>query len=156
MSFSLTSSAFDDGSRIPMKYTGEGEDLSPPLSWDEQPQGTQELVLIVDDPDAPDKTWVHWVAYGISPERSSLAEGVSSVKQEEDAPFPEGKNSWPNQGYQGPMPPPGHGTHRYYFKLYALDKRLNLDPGLTKEQLLKEIAGHIIGQAELMGTYSRD
>jgi hypothetical protein len=147
MSLELTSDAFVNGQSIPAKYSCVGKNISPALAWNEAPAGTQSLALIVDDPDAPGGTWVHWVLFNIPADRHSLPEnadtGAMSV----------GKNSWGDLGYGGPCPP--SGTHRYFFKLYALDTSLNLSPGATKEQVLKEVEGHILAQGELMGTFSK-
>lgn len=156
----VTSSAFSQGQPIPRKYTGEGQDVSPPLTWSAVPGGTQELALVVDDPDAPTpEPWVHWVLYKIPAECKALPEGVQKVlRPHEPAGALQGKNSWPSGqtiGYRGPMPPPGHGVHRYRFHLYALDKKLDLEPGLTKADLLAAMKGHILGEGELLGTYQR-
>lgn len=157
----LTSSAFQNGQPIPKKYTGEGEDVSPPLAWGDPPKGTQEFALVGDDPDAPSaQPWVHWVIYGIGPDARTLQEGVKSNAPELKEPVAarQGKNSFPQgatTGYRGPMPPPGHGTHHYHFKLYALDKRLDLAPGSAKEQLLDAMKGHVLAEGELVGTYER-
>ena len=152
MAFELTSSAFAHEEPIPQKYTCDGEDISPPLQWSDPPEGTQSLALIADDPDAPMGTWVHWVLYNLPAETRALSEAVPS-----DADLPDGgrhgKNSWRRLGYGGPCPP--GGTHRYFFKLYALDTALALAVGASKRQLLRAIEGHILAQAELMGTYTR-
>ena len=160
MTIELTSTAFGQGKPIPAKYTGEGDDVSPPLSWSKLPEGTEELALICDDPDAPtDEPWVHWVIYKIPATVNGLVENIpadAELKQPTGA--MQGKNSWTSGeliGYRGPMPPPGHGTHHYFFRLYALDAKLSVAPGLTKNQLLDEMRGHVIGQGELMGTYER-
>jgi len=145
----ITSSAFTAGGPIPRRYTGEGEDVSPPLAWDAVPDGTKEFALICDDPDAPlPEPWVHWVVYRIPPDVRSLPEGDIG-----DA--VEGRNSWGRIGYGGPMPPPGHGVHHYHFRLYALDAPLHLKPGTTKEDLLAAMAGHVLAEAEVVGTYRR-
>lgn len=145
----LSSSAFQPRERIPAKYTGEGDDLSPPLSWSEVPEGTQEFALICDDPDAPRPTpWVHWLLYKIPPDRHGLDEGESDGGIE-------GKNDFGLAGYGGPMPPPGHGPHRYRFTLYALDAPVKVSPGATKDELRDGIKGHILDQAQLVGTYER-
>ncbi len=145
----LKSRAFESGQPIPAKYTGEGQNTSPPLAWSEPPAGTEEFALICDDPDAPrDEPWVHWVLYKIPGDRRELAEG-------DKAGAVEGQTSWETVGYGGPMPPPGHGTHHYHFKLYALDQPLELGPGTTKEGVLEAMDGHILEQAELVGTYER-
>ncbi|MEX0612044.1 MAG: YbhB/YbcL family Raf kinase inhibitor-like protein [Pirellulales bacterium] len=160
MSFKLTSSAFKPGGAIPRKYTGEGEDVSPPLAWDGAPVGTKEFALICDDPDAPTpKPWVHWVIYAMAPEMRALPEAVPNEPQlTKPIAARQGKNSWDSGktiGYRGPMPPPGHGTHHYHFKLYALDRPVGLAPAATKEQLLATMKGHVLGEAELIGTYER-
>jgi hypothetical protein len=159
MAIQLTSTAFANGSAIPRKYTGEGEDVSPPLAWSGLPDGTRELALICDDPDAPRKDpWVHWVIYKIPADSKGLPEGVeATAKPQQPAGSVQGKNSWPNGenvGYRGPMPPPGK-PHRYFFKLYALDQGLDAKPELTKEELLAKISGHVLGQGQLLGTYQR-
>lgn len=152
MALTLSSNAFNDGESIPKKYTCDGEDISPQLSWDNVPEGTQSFALISDDPDAPMGTWVHWVIYNIPADKSELQENFPTDAELSDGTL-NGKNSWPRLGYGGPCPP--SGTHRYYFKLYALDTRLDLESGATKEQLLSAMEGHILDQAEYMGTYSR-
>ena len=157
MTITVTSPAFGAGSRIPKKYTADGADLSPPLDWGELPPGTQQLALIVDDPDAPrDEPWVHWVLYGIPNDADGLPEDVPA-RETLTEPFvaQQGRNDFGNIGYGGPAPPKGHGTHHYHFKLYALDRTSGLQPGLTKEQLLHEIGGQILGQGELVATYER-
>ena len=146
MPMSLTSPAFNNGDAIPAAYSCDGEDQSPDLDWFGIPQGTLSMALIMDDPDAPVGTWVHWVLYNIPADMPGLQLGMTGVGQD-------GTNSWGSAGYGGPCPP--GGTHRYFFKLYALDLFLDLDPGADKEALLQAMEGHILGQAELMGTYSR-
>jgi Raf kinase inhibitor-like YbhB/YbcL family protein len=158
MAIEVTSTAFKQGQTIPKRHTGEGEDLSPPLAWSGVPAAARELVLVVDDPDAPGGTWDHWVLYGIPADRTSLPEGVGKQPQpREPAGAAQGPNSWgeTDLGYRGPMPPPGHGTHHYHFHLYALDAPLKLPPGVNKSQLLKKIQGHVLAEGELMGVYSR-
>ena len=156
MSLRITSSAFPSGQRIPTDHTGDGADRSPPLSWSGVPNGTEELALICDDPDAPTpEPWVHWIVYGIPTDCRELPEGVppktnKSLKQ--------GRNSWPSGqtiGYRGPAPPRGHGTHHYHFRLYALDQRLNAAPGLDKRSLLALMESHVLATGELIGTYER-
>jgi len=153
----LTSSAFEPNQPIPRRYTGDGQDLSPPLAWTGAPEGTKQFALIVDDPDAPTtQPWVHWVLYAIGADRTSLPEGIPPSLHVSDPPgLLQGKNSWNKVGYGGPAPPPGHGVHHYHFKLYALDAALPLEPGLTKDALLKAIQGHVLAEAELVGTYQR-
>ena len=149
----LSSPAFVDGGFIPEKHTCEGEDLSPPLSWSDLPEGTKSLTLICEDPDAPMGTWVHWVIFNIPPDSDGLPEGVP-----QDGELPDGTrqgiNDFGRIGYNGPCPPPGK-AHRYYFKLYALDAKLELNPGVTEDQVLRKIEGHILAQAQLMGRYQR-
>ncbi len=149
---SLTSSAFTSGQQIPSRYTCDGQDISPPLAWDTPPQGTQSFALIVDDPDAPVGTWVHWVAYDIPASARNLPEAIPAQAKLPGGGM-QGKNSWPNLGYGGPCPP--SGTHRYYFRLYALDTTLNLDSGATKKEVLKAMEDHVLAVGELMGQYSQ-
>lgn len=150
MGFELKSPAFDPQGPIPARHTGEGPDVSPPLEWEGVPEGTAELALICDDPDAPRPTpWVHWVLYGIPASATSLAEGVEGIGVE-------GKNDFGRSGYGGPMPPPGHGTHHYHFKLYALEEPLDLPPGATKDEVVRAMEGIILAAAELVGTYERE
>jgi Raf kinase inhibitor-like YbhB/YbcL family protein len=148
----IKSSAFGSGEMIPAKYTCDGADFSPQLEWSGSPAGTRSFALICDDPDAPMGTWVHWVIYDIPPTATMLAEGIT---REKDLPGggTQGINDFRKIGYGGPCPP--GGTHRYFFKLYALDAMLGLKPGITKDQLLTAMRGHILGEAQLMGTYKR-
>lgn len=160
MAIKLTSSAFEEGQRIPKKYTGEGYDVSPPLSWSGVPEEAKELVLICDDPDAPTpEPWVHWIIYKIPANVTSLKEDVpKKTRLTEPTGTLQGKNSWQdkqNIAYRGPMPPPGSGAHRYYFKIYALEAKLAVEAGMDKKSLLKDIEGHVIAEGQLMGTYSR-
>ncbi|WKZ46984.1 MAG: YbhB/YbcL family Raf kinase inhibitor-like protein [Anaerolineales bacterium] len=155
-SLTLTSDAFANGATIPAKYTCIGKNISPALAWNDPPAGTKSFALIMDDPDAPAGTWVHWVLYNIPPETRSLAENLpvtgKNVPEGQGSPFV-GKNSWGDIGYGGPCPP--SGTHRYFFKLYALDETVGLLPGADKGQLLKAMEGHILAQGELVGTFSK-
>ena len=151
MPLALTSTAFAQGGDIPVRYTCEGADASPPLAWSGVPAGTTSLALIVDDPDAPGHTWVHWVMYNLPPQTSELAQGV----RREDLPSGtrEGLNDWHRTGYGGPCPP--SGRHRYFLKLYALDVALP-DLGMPdKAALERAMQGHILAQAELIGTYRK-
>lgn len=148
----LESNAFIADGTIPSLYTCDGKDTSPPLSWDEPPQGTQSLALIVDDPDAPTGVFVHWVLYDLPAEVRQLPEGVPSQPTLPSGGV-QGKNDFPKLGYGGPCPP--SGTHRYFFKLYALDRKTGLASGATKKQLEAAIEGRILGTAELIGRYSR-
>ena len=152
ITFELTSTAFAHEEPIPPKYTCDGQDISPPLQWSDPPQGTQSLALICDDPDAPVGTWVHWVLYNLPAEARSLPEAVPSEAELPDG-SRHGQNSWRRLDYGGPCPP--SGTHRYFFKLYALDTMLDLEAGEGKKQVLQAMEGHILAQAELMGVYSR-
>lgn len=160
MTIQISSSAFAQGQPIPKKHTGEGVDVSPPLTWSNIPEKAKELALICDDPDAPsDVPWVHWVIYKIPATAKGLPEGVPREPQlKEPAGALQGKNSWPDDeatGYRGPMPPPGHGVHHYRFRLYALDAPVKAEPDLTKNVLLHTIKGHILAEGELVGTYKR-
>jgi Raf kinase inhibitor-like YbhB/YbcL family protein len=154
MGLELKSDAFTNGQSIPSKYTCTGRNVSPSLTWNDPPAGTLSFALIMDDPDAPMGTWVHWVLYNIQPDRRSLQEDlpVTGKNIDPNAVFV-GTNSSGNIGYDGPCPP--SGTHRYYFKLYALDTLISLMPGATKEKILQEMEGHILAQGELMGTFSK-
>ena len=157
MKITITSPAFKHNESIPRKHTGEGEDVSPALSWSGIPNETKELALIMDDPDAPTpQPWVHWVIYKLPPALTGLPEGVpKTATLTEPAGALQGNNSWSKTGYGGPMPPPGHGVHHYHFKLYALDAALDAQPGLDKSQLLAKMKGHIIAEGVLTGTYQR-
>jgi Raf kinase inhibitor-like YbhB/YbcL family protein len=152
MALQLTSSAFSEGEMIPTRYTCDGTDVSPDLSWSGAPEGTKSLALICDDPDAPMGTWVHWVLFNIPPSVSSLPAEISADATLENG-ARHGTNDFRRLGYGGPCPP--GGTHRYYFKLYALDAELDLDSGITKAQLLEVMQDHILVEGQLMGTYKR-
>jgi Raf kinase inhibitor-like YbhB/YbcL family protein len=145
----LTSTAFDQGEPIPVRYTCDGEDISPPLVWSDPPPGTQSLALIMDDPDAPGGTWDHWIAFNLPAEMRELSKATSAA--DINAAF--GENSWGRSNYGGPCPP--GGTHRYFFKLYALDTTLSLDGSANKRQVLAAMDGHILAETELMGTFRR-
>ncbi|HIK04838.1 MAG TPA: YbhB/YbcL family Raf kinase inhibitor-like protein [Trichormus sp. M33_DOE_039] len=149
----LQSSAFDANSFIPVQYTCDGLDISPPLNWDEVPSQAISLALIVDDPDAPIGTFVHWVIYNIPANLKQLPEQIASAKTLPNGGV-QGKNDFGNLGYGGPCPP--KGTHRYFFKLYALDRQLALAPGCSKKQLLAAMENHILATAELMGKFQRN
>ncbi len=157
MSMTIRSSAFGEGQAIPRRYSGDGEDISPPLSFAGLPEGTRELALIVDDPDAPrPEPWVHWVLYKVPADLGTLDEGIPPDATPSVPPGAmQGTNSWGAYGYMGPAPPRGHGVHHYHIRLYALDEPLPVSDGLDKAGLLEAMQGHILGQAELVGTYQR-
>ena len=160
MAMTVTSPAFAPGEAIPRKYTGEGEDRSPPLAWTGVPPEAVELAMICDDPDAPtSEPWVHWVWYRLDASVTGLPEGLPPHAQlESPVHLCQGRQSWSSGrtvGYRGPMPPPGHGVHHYHFKLYALDQKLDLPPGATKSELLQAMRGHVVATGELVGTYER-
>jgi Raf kinase inhibitor-like YbhB/YbcL family protein len=149
MAVQVSSPAFEAGDAIPRRYTGEGEDVSPPLEWSGLPEGTREVALICDDPDAPmPEPFVHWVVYKIPANSTGFPEGNTEEALE-------GRNSFGRMGYGGAMPPEGHGTHHYYFKIYALDAQLDATPGLIKDQLLAAMEGHVLDEGQLVGTYER-
>lgn len=148
----LRSSAVGKGQEIPLRFTCDDADISPPLSWSGVPPGTRALALICDDPDAPVGTWVHWVYYDIPATVSQLGEGVASAEKPTQGGV-QGLNDFGRLGYGGPCPP--SGRHRYYFRLYALDTSLGLKPGASRKQVESAMAGHILDEAQLMGTYSR-
>jgi Raf kinase inhibitor-like YbhB/YbcL family protein len=154
MPFELTSTAFAEGETIPEKYSCKGEDISPPLTWGDPPAGTQSFTLIMDDPDAPVGTWDHWLLFNIPSGKRGLEEDlpITGKNQDPDAIFV-GYNSWGRADYGGPCPP--SGTHRYFFKLYALDTTISLLPGADKAQIEAEMEEHILAEAELMGTFSK-
>jgi Raf kinase inhibitor-like YbhB/YbcL family protein len=144
----VDSDAFSHHERIPDRHSTEGEDLSPPLRWSGVPGGTRSFAVVVHDPDAPlVDGFTHWVAYGIPADATGLEEDDDSVVH--------GTNSAGAQGYMGPAPPPGHGTHHYYFWVYALDEEFDLEPGLSRRELLDRIEDHVIEQARMVGTYKR-
>lgn len=150
--FSLSSPAFKSGGFIPVKYTCDGANISPTLQWTNLPVKCKSLALICDDPDAPGGTWVHWVIFNISAKTNLLPENMPSDKILADN-SKQGVTDFQTTGYGGPCPP--SGTHRYYFKLYALDTVLDIEAGSTKQQLLQAMAGHILSKALLMGKYER-
>lgn len=153
MAFEIRSSAFSQGQPIPKKYTCGGADISVALAWTDPPPGTKSFALIADDPDAPMGTWVHWVAYDLPAETRELPEGVSKQETLQDG-TKQGLNDFGRVGYGGPCPPPGK-PHRYFFKLYSLDKKIALPPRATKPQILEAVKNHILAEAQLMGTYQR-
>lgn len=152
MTMQIRSEAFGPSEMIPDRYTCKGEDISPPLEWVDAPEGTQSFALVCDDPDAPLGTWVHWVIFNLPADCRSLPEGVPN----EEHPVcggVQGTNSWGRIGYGGPCPP--GGTHRYFFRFYALDSLLSLGGGASKARLLKSIEGRVLEECELMGRYAR-
>jgi Raf kinase inhibitor-like YbhB/YbcL family protein len=149
MAFQLTSTAFQHGQTIPKRHTGDGADLSPPLQWTEPPQGTKSLALVCDDPDAPRGTWTHWIALNIPVDWRALAEGIQLPDH-----ITQTTTDFGTPGYGGPAPPPGK-PHRYFFRLYALDRPLSLTAKATIQEVHAAIKAHTIGMAELMGTYQR-
>jgi Raf kinase inhibitor-like YbhB/YbcL family protein len=149
----LTSTAFTEGEPIPAKYTCDDKNLSPPLKWSGAPPGAKSLVLIVDDPDAPAGTWVHWVLYDLPATWSELAEDLPKG-QHLPTGAKQGLNDFKHLGYGGPCPPPGRPP-RYFFKLYALDASLDLKPGATKKEVERAMENHVLTQGQLMGTYKR-
>lgn len=153
MAFELRSPAFSSGEDIPVKYTCDGADVSPPLRWSDPPEKTKGFALIADDPDAPVGTWVHWVLSGLAATVRELPEGVAT-RDTVSGLGTQGVNDFRKIGYGGPCPPRGP-AHRYFFKLYALDTELSLPPRKTKAELLKAMEGHVLGQTELMGRYKR-
>jgi Raf kinase inhibitor-like YbhB/YbcL family protein len=152
MAIQLISQAFSEGAMIPTRYTCDGEDVSPPLSWTDLPPETGSFALICEDPDAPVGTWDHWVLFNIPASATGLPEAVPATATLDDGSV-HGNNSWGRLGYGGPCPP--GGTHRYIFSLFALDIKLDLKSGATKSGLLKAMEGHILAQTRLMGKYRR-
>ena len=156
MALVITSTAFAPNGSMPIKYTCEDDDVSPALAWSGVPGNAKSLALIVDDPDAPDPkapkmVYVHWVLYDLPPSSIGLAEGVTAAQLPKGT--REGKSDFGKLGYGGPCPP--SGTHRYYFKIFALDRELDLPPGTKRSQLDAALKGHVVAQGELMGRYSR-
>jgi Raf kinase inhibitor-like YbhB/YbcL family protein len=149
----LKSAAFRDGAAIPQKFTCDGGDSSPALNWSDPPAGTKSFVLIVDDPDAPMGTWVHWVVFNLPSEARGLPEAVPRGDEIKGG-GSQGRNDFPQLGYGGPCPPPGK-PHRYFFKLYALDTQLNLTLGATKNDVERAMQGHVLAKAQIIGHYQR-
>lgn len=152
MTIQFTSSAFQEGGMIPARCTCDGPNVSPPLAWTLLPEGTKSLALICEDPDAPKGTWVHWVVFNLRPDPGLLRENVQP-RETLDEGARQGRNDFGRIGYGGPCPP--SGTHRYFFKLYALDTELILEAGASKPELLEAMKGHILAEGQLMGRYSR-
>jgi len=153
MSFSISSPSFQNGKDIPKKFTCDGDDVSPALSWTDPPPGSKSFALIADDPDAPRGTWTHWVLFDLPATTTSLPEVVPKVAELSGG-GRQGTNDFPKIGYGGPCPPPGK-PHRYFFKLYALDSKLNLKAGASKQEVEQAMQNHILGKTELMGKYGR-
>ncbi len=153
MSISISSSAFQNGGDIPRKFTCDGADVSPDLSWTNPPEGTQSFALIADDPDAPVGTWTHWVLFDLPASTRQLTENVSKV-DELPSSGRQGRNDFKRIGYGGPCPPAGK-PHRYFFKLYAVDRKLDLKAGASKQEVEQALQGHTLAKAELMGKYKR-
>ena len=156
MTLHLTSAAFQDGGMIPKRYSCDGTDESPPLEWTGVPNSARSLALICDDPDAPAGTWSHWVVYNMAPQATKLGGGIAPaelLQLDGDLSARQSKNDFGKIGYGGPCPP--RGTHRYYFRLYALDTMLDPGAGMTRSTVLRAIAGHIVAEGRLMGKYSR-
>jgi len=147
MSIQIKSSAFSEGDKIPRLYSCDDKNISPPISWTGVPSDTVSVALIMDDPDAPMGTWVHWVVFNLSPDVTELEQGKSGDDTE-------GKNDFGRVGYGGPCPPKG-SNHRYFIKVYALDRMLDLKEGVTKAQVESAMRGHILAQGQLMGKYGR-
>lgn len=153
MELQIRSPAFGYGKPIPVQYTGFGKDISPPLEWSGVPGGAKSLALIVEDPDAPVGTWAHWLVYDISPRTNGLAEDQPKTQYLSGG-ARQGLNDFRRLGYGGPLPPPGP-AHRYFFRLYALDCVLDQPPGLSRPKLLAALGGHVLAEAEWMGTFQR-
>jgi Raf kinase inhibitor-like YbhB/YbcL family protein len=156
----VTSTAFAAGGKVPRRhaYAPEGQNVSPELAWSGAPEGVREFALLCDDPDAPTPApWVHWVMYRIPAGTKGLPEGIETKGGPLQNPpgALQGKTSWNELGWGGPLPPPGHGVHHYHFRVYALDTHLQMMAGATKEQLLSAIQGHVVAEGELVGTYER-
>src|SRR5262249_9439162 len=151
--FELTSTAFRQGEAVPREYTADGRNAPPPLRWTEPPAGTRGFALVCEDPDAPRGTFTHWILFNGPQKLRALTGGAS-----QEAALPkgaaQGRNDFGKVGYGGPSPPPGK-PHRYFFKLHALDRLLDLEPGTTKDQFFAALKGHVLGEAQLMGTYAR-
>jgi len=153
VSFALKTTAFTDGGAIPKKHTCDGADLSPALNWNDAPARTQSFALIADDPDAPVGTWTHWIIWNIPASATALPESMPKVGDAGDG-ARQGRNDFKRIGYGGPCPPPGK-PHRYFFRLYALDAKLDLQAGASRNDLEHAMKGHVLSQAQWMGTYGR-
>jgi Raf kinase inhibitor-like YbhB/YbcL family protein len=154
MTFRLRSPAFEEGQRLPEKYTLDGENLSPPLEWSDAPEATKSFLLVAEDPDAPSGLFKHWAIYNIAPERGALPEGAGRTVKLDDLGW--GVNDFGNAGYDGPKPPKGHGVHHYHFRLAALDvESLPTGSKASIDEVKQAASGHVLAEAELVGTYSR-
>ncbi len=153
MAFVITTSAFSSGAEIPRQYTCKGADTSPTLQWSGAPAKTAGFAIIMDDPDAPGGTWMHWVLWNLPASTHSLPDGVSKREQLDDG-SRQGRNSFGRVGYNGPCPPPGQ-THRYFFRVYALDSKIELAPGAHRSELDEAMKGHVLAQSEYMGTFHK-
>lgn len=151
----VQSDNFTDGQRLPVDHTCEGKDLSPHISWGSVTTGAKSFSIVCDDPDAPSKTWIHWVVFNIPASVNSLSAGVSADKILPNGAC-QGVNDFGKIGFGGACPPKGHGTHHYFFKVYALDSMLDLQPGCTKSDLEAAMEGHVLASGQLVGTYSRE
>ncbi|CAN5532730.1 YbhB/YbcL family Raf kinase inhibitor-like protein [soil metagenome] len=150
--FRLTSAAFDNGEEIPIRHTSDGDDVSPPLSWSDVPDGTRELALICDDPDADAGVLTHWLVYGMAPGETGLPEGIPrDAIVEEPVSLVQGLNEFDEAGYSGPLPAEDRGPHRYFFRLFALDAELDLPPGVGRSELRRAAKDHTLAQVELVG-----
>jgi len=154
MAFTLTSSAFKDQAPIPVRYTCDGDDISPPLAWSGAPPGTVSFALIVDDPDAPRGVFTHWVLFNLPGHVQDLPEALPKTERLAGRGL-QGRNDFNRIGYGGPCPPPGHAAHHYRFTLYALDTMLDLPPGSSKQRVHDAFQGHILDLTQLVGTYQR-
>jgi Raf kinase inhibitor-like YbhB/YbcL family protein len=152
MDIQITSPVFEDGGAIPKKYTCDDLDVSPPIEWTNVPEGTKTFAIVCDDPDAPMKTWVHWIIFNIAGDVSCLPESVPPEKELENG-ARQGMNDFHKVGYGGPCPP--SGMHRYFFKIYALDTKLDKPAGISKSHLMIAMEGHVLSESHLMGTYTR-
>lgn len=152
MTLEITSSSFEQGQNIPQKHTCIGNDVSPQIAWNGAPEGVESYAIIADDPDAPMGTWVHWVVYNIPADVNELQENFPKDEKLDNG-IMQGMSDFGKTEYGGPCPP--GGTHRYYFKVYAIDKKLDAEPGLSKKKLLKAMEGHILAEGQLMGKFSK-
>jgi Raf kinase inhibitor-like YbhB/YbcL family protein len=154
----VTSAAFAEGEAIPRRYAGDGDDVSPPLAWSGLPAGTRSVAVLCEDPDAPfPKPFVHWLVHGLPPDVGALPEGVAKTADLPGLPTAhQGANSGRDEGYTGPMPPPGHGVHHYYFQVFALDAAPAVGASTTRDELVRAAEGHVLAAGALVGTYVRE